>query len=124
MTVEYVGAAVMTVDGADVEVTKLDIKDQTGRKVVKTMNRKRRAKGFTRGVGEYQITATAVIPTDGTAIDWGGIENARITVEPDLPGGKTEIYTGFCVTEVGQSYTVDNEAVIDITGFAIDKQTD
>lgn len=124
MTVEYVGATTMTVDGVDVEITKVDIKDQTGRKVVKTMNRKKRARGFMRGVGEYQITATAVIPTDGTAIDWGAIEDSRITIEPDIPGGVTEIYTGFCVTEVGKSYTVDNEAVIDISGFAIDKMTD
>ena len=80
MTVEYVGATTMTVDGVDVEITKVDIKDQTGRKVVKTMNRKKRARGFMRGVGEYQITATAVIPTDGTAIDWGAIEDSRITI--------------------------------------------
>lgn len=124
MSVEYVGAATLTVDGVDVEVTKIDIKDQTGRKVVKTMNRKKRARGFTRGVGEYQITLTAVVPTDGTAVNWGAIEDERITVEPDVPGGKTEIYTGFCVTEVGKSYTVDNEAVQEITGFAIDLLTD
>ena len=57
------------------------------------------------------------MPTDGTAINWGGIEDAKISLVPDVPGAKPTSYLGFCVTEVGESYTVDNEMVIDITGF-------
>lgn len=121
MATEYLGAMYMTVDGKDVELTDLNVTNNTGRKSVKTMNRTRRVKGFARGVGEYNITATAVIPTDGTAIDWGAIENSKITCYPDAPNGDTVSYRGYCVTEVGDKYTVDNEAVLDITGFAVNK---
>ena len=121
MSTEYIGSVTLYLDAAEVEITKIDVKDSTGRKPVKTMNRSRRTKGFTRGVGQYDITATAVMPTDGTAINWGSIEDAKISLVPDGPGAKPTSYLGFCVTEVGESYTVDNEMVIDITGFAIRK---
>ena len=121
MSTEYIGSVTLYLDAAEVEITKIDVKDSTGRKPVKTMNRSRRTKGFTRGVGQYDITATAVMPTDGTAINWGSIEDAKISLVPDVPGPKPTSYLGFCVIEVGESYTVDNEMVIDITGFAIRK---
>ena len=121
MSTEYVGSVTLYLDAAEVEITKIDVKDSTGRKPVKTMNRSRRTKGFTRGVGQYDITATAVMPTDGTAINWGSIEDAKISLVPDVRGAKTTSYLGFCVEETGESYTVDNEKVIDITGFAIRK---
>ena len=121
MSTEYIGSVTLYLDAAEVEITKIDVKDSTGRKPVKTMNRSRRTKGFTRGVGQYDITATAVMPTDGTAINWGSIEDAKISLVPDVSGAKPTSYLGFCVTEVGESYTVDNEMVIDITGFAIRK---
>ena len=63
---------------------------------------------------QYDITATAVMPTDGTAINWGSIEDTKISLMPNVPGAKPTSYLGFCVTEVGESYTVDNEIVIDI----------
>ena len=121
MSTEYVGSVTMYVGATEVEITKIDIKDSTGRKPVKTMNRSRRTKGFTRGVGQYDITATAVMPTDGTAVDWGSIEDAKITLVPDVKGAKPTSYLGFCVMETGESYTVDNELLIDITGFAVRK---
>ena len=36
---EYVGAIVMEVDGQEIEVTDLKVDTNTGRKLVKTMNR-------------------------------------------------------------------------------------
>ncbi|MCP2041780.1 hypothetical protein L1281_002396 [Neisseria sp. HSC-16F19] len=121
MATEYVGSVTLYVDAAEVEITKIDVKDNTGRKPVKTMNRTRRTKGFTRGVGQYDISATAVVPTDGSAPNWGDIDDAKITLVPDVPGAAPESYLGFCVTEVGKSYTVDNELVVDISGFAVRK---
>ena len=67
MSTEYVGSVILYLGANEVEVTKIDVKDNTGKKPVKTMNRPRRVKGFTRGVGQYDITFTAVVPTDGTA---------------------------------------------------------
>ena len=121
MSTEYVGSVTMYVGATEVEITKIDVKGSTGRNPVKTMNRSRRTKGFTRGVGQYDITATAVMPTDGTAVDWGSIEDAKITLVPDVKGAKPTSYLGFCVMETGESYTVDNELLIDITGFAVRK---
>ena len=121
MSTEYVGSVTLYVGAAEVEITKIDVKNSTGRKAVKTMNRTRRTKGFTRGVGQYDITATAVMPTDGSAIDWDGIEDAKISLVPDVDGARPTSYLGFCVMEVGESYAVDNELVVDITGFAVRK---
>lgn len=121
MSTEYVGSITLYFDSTEAEITKIDVKDSTGRKPVKTMNRSRRVKGFTRGVGQYSISITAVELTDGTVIDWGKIEDGKISLVPDVRGAKTTSYLGFCVEETGESYTVDNEKVIDITGFAIRK---
>ena len=55
MSTEYIGSVTLYLDAAEVEITKIDIKDSTGRKPVKTMNRSRRTKGFTRGVGQPPV---------------------------------------------------------------------
>lgn len=75
---EYVGAIVMEVDGQEIEVTDLKEDVTTGRKLVKTMNKTGRAKGFSRGIEEIQLTVTVVIPESGD-LNWGGIEGAKIT---------------------------------------------
>lgn len=121
MSTEYIGSVTLYVGSTEVEVTKIDVKNNTGKKAVKTMNRSRRTKGFTRGVGQYDITFTAVVPTDGTAINWDAIEDAKISLVPDVEGARPTSYLGFCATEAGESYTVDNELVVDVTGFAIRK---
>lgn len=121
MSTEYVGSVTLYVGATEVEVTKIDVKNITGKKEVKTMNRTRRVKGFTRGVGQYDISFTAVVPTDGTVIDWDKIKDAKISLVPDINGARPTSYLGFCAKEAGESYTVDNELVIDVTGFATRK---
>ena len=66
---EYVGAIVMEVDGQEIEVTDLKEDVTTGRKLVKTMNKTGRAKGFSRGIEEIQLTVTVVIPESGD-LNW------------------------------------------------------
>ena len=88
MSTEYVGSVILYLGANEVEVTKIDVKDNTGKKPVKTMNRTRRVKGFTRGVGQYDITFTAVVPTDGTAVDWAKIDDAKISLVPDVEGAR------------------------------------
>ncbi|WP_118819723.1 phage tail protein [Neisseria lactamica] len=121
MSTEYVGSVILYLGANEVEVTKIDVKDNTGKKPVKTMNRTRHVKGFTRGVGQYDITITAVVPTDGTAVEWAKIDDAKISLVPDVKGARATSYLGFCAQEAGESYTVDNELVIDVTGFATRK---
>ena len=121
MSTEYVGSVILYLGANEVEVTKIDVKDNTGKKPVKTMNRTRRVKGFTRGVGQYDITFTAVPSVGTTAVDWAKIDDAKISLVPDVEGARPTSYLGFCATEAGDSYTVDNELVVDVTGFATRK---
>lgn len=60
MSTEYVGSVTLYVGATEVEVTKIDVKNITGKKEVKTMNRTRRVKGFTRGVGQYDISGIRI----------------------------------------------------------------
>lgn len=117
----YEGSCVLEVDGNEIEITKLDIKTNTGRKLVKTMNSQGRAKGYSQGIAEYTLSVTAVEPKDGTTIDWDNIENAKLTKYPLNNAEKRTSYLGCFSIEVGESYTVDNEKVIDIQLGALKK---
>ncbi|MBR0574072.1 MULTISPECIES: phage tail protein [Pasteurellaceae] len=114
----YAGSAVLEVDGREIEITKLDVKKQTGRKLVKTMNSSGHAQGFSKGISEYSLNVSAIVPLD-TQIIWEYIEDAKITVFPLGHDEKRTSYLGCFTTEVGQSYTVDGEATIDITMNAL-----
>lgn len=71
MLEEYAGAIVLEIDGREVEVTDMDVQQATGRKLVKTMNKTGRAKGFMRGIETIELSISVVIPLNGD-IDWGG----------------------------------------------------
>lgn len=118
---EYVGAIVLEVDGVEIEVTKCDPKVNTGRKGVKTLNSSGRMRGFIQGIAEYTLSITAVKPKDGTELDWDNITNAKVTFYPLGNDGQRTTYQECFTTEVGESYTVDNEAVIDIQMGALNK---
>jgi len=119
---EYLGAVVLEVNGKEVEVISVNITDRTGRKPVKTMNRTGRTSGFTQGVGEYELKVTAPVPTEASEeVDWSGIRSAKLTIYPVIVDGKRTSYLGCFSTEVGEQYTVDNEARRDITFGAIKK---
>ncbi|MEC5319310.1 phage tail protein [Brenneria populi subsp. brevivirga] len=116
---EYVGAIVLEVDGQEIECTDLKEDTNTGRKLVKTMNRTGRSKGFSRGIAEYQITVSVVIPLSGD-LDWEGMEGVKITQYPvSGSGGKRVSFLDCFSTQVGAQYTVDNEAKRDITFNAL-----
>lgn len=117
---EYAGAIIMELDGAEVEVVSLSATERTGKKPVKVMNRSGYIGGFARGVKEYELRITVAIPLEGD-IDWSGIEGAKITQEPASPGGKRVSYIECVSTEIGEEYSVDNEARRDISLFAIKK---
>lgn len=117
---EFVGAIVMEIDGREVEITSLDVKDNTGRKPVKTMNRTGRIRGFTRGIAQFDLKVTAVVPSVGSPVDWSNIEGAKITQEP-LAGGQRVSYLDCFTVDVGEQYSVDNEARVDINMHAVRK---
>ncbi|WP_447886350.1 phage tail protein [Serratia fonticola] len=116
---EYVGSIILEMDGQEIEVTDLKEDVTTGRKLVKTMNKTGRAKGFSRGIAEYQLTISVVVPLSGD-LKWEGMEGAKITQYPlSGSGGKRVSFLDCFSTQVGASYTVDNEAKRDITVSAL-----
>lgn len=116
---EYVGAVVLEVDGREYEVVDLSVDHQTGRKVVKTMNRTGRALGFHQGVASYELSITAAIPKDD-ALEWDEVEGAKISISPLGGDGQRESYTDCVVISAGTKYSVDNEARIDLKLLALD----
>ena len=120
MLEEYAGAIVLEVDGKEVEVVDLNVNTKTGRKLVKTMNKTGRAKGFAKGIAEYDLSITVVIPLTGD-IDWDAIEGAKLVIYPASAGGKRESYRDCFTLETGEKYSVDNEARRDIKMAAISK---
>ncbi|EAM4507833.1 phage tail protein [Salmonella enterica] len=117
---EYVGSIVMEIDGREVEITDLSPAHETGRKLVKTMNRSRRAKGITRGIATYELDVTAVIPVPDNLV-WEDIEGARITLDPMIEGAPRTTYQDCFTISVGEKYTVDSEARVDIKMGALRK---
>lgn len=115
---EYVGAIVLEVDGSEYEVIDLNVEHQTGKKVVKTMNRTGRALGFHKGVETWELSVTAAIPMD-SAPNWEGIEGAKITVYPPSGTGTRESYTDCVCISAGRKYSVENEARIDLKFLAL-----
>ncbi|EER47734.1 Uncharacterised protein [Actinobacillus pleuropneumoniae] len=121
MSIVYEGSCVLEVDGVEIEITKLDVKTVTGRKLVKTMNSSGRARGYAQGIEEHTISVTAVEPQDGTYIDWANIKNAKLTRYPLNNTEKRTSYLGCFSTDVSESYTVDGESVRDIQLNALRK---
>ncbi|WP_140918178.1 phage tail protein [Limnobaculum xujianqingii] len=118
---EYIGSIVMEVDSREVEITDLGEQINTGKKIVKTMNSKGVAKGFSRGIATYDLDISAVVPLDGD-IDWENLEGVKITITPlSGSGGQRYSYLDCFTSEVGRKYTVDNEAKIDIKMSAMRK---
>jgi len=115
---EYLGSIVMEIDGQEIEIESLDVTSKTGRKLVKTMNKTGRAKGFSRGIAEIDLKVTAVIPATGD-IDWAGIEGAKITIYPLTASGQRTTYQDCFTLEVGEKYTLDSEAKRDLTMAAL-----
>ncbi|WP_124538133.1 phage tail protein, partial [Morganella morganii] len=121
MLEEYAGAIVLEIDGREVEVTDMDVQEVTGRKLVKTMNKTGRAKGFMRGIATYELSISVVIPLNGD-MDWGAIEGSKLTQYPlSGSGGKRISYLDCFVTEVGEKYSTDNEAKRDLKLNALRK---
>lgn len=118
--IEYLGAIVLEIDGQEIEIESVDPTVKTGRKLVKTMNRTGRAKGFAKGIAEYDLRLTAVIPLTGD-IDWAAIQGAKLTIYPQSVGGSRTSYVDCFTVDVGEKYQVDSEAKRDITMVALSK---
>jgi hypothetical protein len=117
---EYLGAVVLEIDGREYEVVEFGVEHDAGRKVVKTMNRTGRALGYHQGVKTWELSITAAIPKDD-ALDWSGVEGAKLTSYPVTEGGKRVTYQDCAVVSTSDKYTVDNEARIDAKLLSLNK---
>jgi hypothetical protein len=120
---QYAGAIVLEVNGQEIEVIDLNVSSKTGRKVVKTMNSTGRARGFARGVSEYELSLTVAIPLNGD-LDWEAVDGAKLTEYPLTPGGKRTSYLDCFTLEVGEKYGVETEAKRDIKLVSLRKVTE
>ena len=117
----YAGAVIMEINGQDIEIISIKPSTTTGRKPVKTMNRRGKVRGYADGVTEYKLSVTAAIPIDGTLPDWDNITKAKITIYPINQDDKRTSYLDCFSTECSEQYEVENEARIDIELIALDK---
>ncbi len=117
---EYLGAIVLEIDGQEYEVIDFNEQHESGRKVVKTMNRTGRALGYHQGVKTWELSVTAAIPHDD-ALDWSTVEGAKLTIFPVTDGGVRQSYQDCAVVSVGGKYTVDNEARVDVKLLSLNK---
>ena len=118
---KYAGAVIMEVNGREVEITSFKPEVTTGRKVVKTMNKSGKVRGYADGVTEYTMSVSAAIPLDESGIDWDNITNAKITIYPRNADEARVSYIGCTRTKCSEEYSVENEARRDIEMFALDK---
>lgn len=117
---EYIGSIVLEIDSQEIEITDLDVQTVTGRKLVKTMNKTGKAKGFARGIATYELSVSAVIPETAPP-DWENLEGVKVSIYPLNNSDKRISYLDCFTTEIGEKYTVDNEAKIDIKLAALSR---
>lgn len=117
---EYAGAIIMEINGREFEVASLTAEAKGNKKLVKTMNRQRRANGFAKTIPEYSLQVSLPIPLSGEP-DWLEQDDMKITIYPVSPGGKRITYQGCFVTDMSEKYEVDNEAMRDLTLQSINR---
>lgn len=122
MAERYVGTVVLEVDGREIECTKFDVKRNTGRKSVKTMNSDGRLRGFAQGIEEITLSITAVVPFEDD-VNWKALADAKVTYSP-LHGGKRTSFLGCFTLDAGETYQADGEAVVDIQMQALREVTE
>lgn len=122
MSEEFVGAVVLEWDGREIECASVSSDVSTGKRIVKTMNRKGRAKGHSKGIPDFKLSVEVPIPTDGSEPDWLSIENAKLTVVPIDGVGQREIYLGCEVETMSSKWQVEGSAMRTLSITALDRR--
>ena len=119
---EYEGTVIVEIDGQEVEVESVSVKRNSMRKLVKTMNKTGRAKGFTRLMEEISLTISAPAKIR-EKYNWAGLEGGKVTITP-LGGGDRTTYADVFSTSVGRAYKTDTEALFDVEAHALREVTE
>lgn len=115
---QYIGSIILEIDGREIDIESLDESVKTGRKLVKTMNRSGRPKGYSKGMADYDLKLTVAVPLSGE-IDWAAIDGAKITIFPLDSESDRISYLDCFTVDVGSSYNVEGEAKRNITMMAL-----
>lgn len=116
---EYVGAIIVEFDSVEYEAISLDEDVKGDKKLVKTMNRKRRAKGRVLTIPEFTLKVTLPIPVNGEP-NWLDFDDGKVTVQ-SVEGGTRTTYQGCFVTDMSGKYKVDGEAMRDLSISALNR---
>ena len=119
---EFVGAVVLEWEGREIECASISTDISTGKRVVKTMNSKKRAAGHATGVPDFKISVEVPIPTDGSEPDWMEIIDAKLTVVPIDGIGQREVFIGCEVEGMSSKYQVEGAAMRTLTITALDRR--
>lgn len=120
MAEEAVGIIVMSVNGQEYDCASCTPKTETGKKPVKTMNRTGKVKFKSNGIKTFTLDVSVVIPDGKDSLDWGNIEDARISIE-SVTGNYRKTYIDCTTQTVSDAYSVEGETRRDLTMFALDE---
>lgn len=120
MSEDAVGIIVLSVDGQDYDCASCTPKIDTGKKPIKTMNRTGKVRYKASGIKTYTLDVSVVIPDGKDTVDWGAIEDARISLESQS-GNYRKTYIDCTTQTVSDAYSVEGETRRDLTMFAMDE---
>ena len=111
---EYLGAIILEIDGKEYEIESCKPDHNSGRTMVKTMNRTGRPSGYAEGVHEWTLQITAPIPVND-ALDWDTIKGAKLTIFPVTQNGKRTTYQDCVSLKDSEEYGTQGEAKVSVT---------
>lgn len=119
---DYRQRITMTVFGVDLDDTILSLveKDSTPTKLVKTMNKRKEARGYKQGNSEYSLDVDAEPIVDPTIPDWHALKKnrTRFTIARTDDLGVKVIYGQCVVTDVTDS-TSDGDSSLKLSILAL-----
>lgn len=117
--IKYVAAVIVEFNGVEYEATSINEDIKGNKKLVKTMNRKQRAKGRCQVIPEFTLKVSLPIPISGEP-DWLALDDGKVTIQ-SVEGGDRTTYQGCFVTDMSGKYEVDKEAMRDLTLGALNR---
>jgi hypothetical protein len=123
MAFEYVDRAFLIVDSEEIaDATKIDVTPSRDSKVIKTLNRRNRGRGFSKGQPHWELSAEVVIPAAGE-YDWRKAfrDAIPVTVTIEEASGRRILYPDTLISDVSSSYQVEGESRRTIKMLALDE---
>jgi len=109
MAFEFVDRAYVEIDGAEVsEIKSIDVTPSRDTKVIKTMTRRNRGRGFSKGVPHWELSFEVAIPSAGE-FGWRQAfkDGTELTVVVEESSTRRFRYEPCVITEVGSKYEAE-----------------